>query len=436
MNKLVTALLMLLFATNLNAQPGYEVIGLPDASGQRLNSLNSFYYHYAIDSATDFSKFKNLKGIKSINLHAYLKSLPKEMAYLSDSLQEIWIDGNHHLEDLSALKTLKNLKSITVEFYDGKELPDLSDLPNLESVTIEDYYFSNLISVSGLSGCRNLKKLKILSGSLNKFDLDVAAMNLEELDLEYCNSLHNIDIIAASKSLKRLSLFYVSLTRLPPDFNQMPKLAFLDLTGLPVNNISCLNHMKALSDLRIYGCDLNEIPGEFKTNKKIDTIDIQYCRSLKSASGIAGLKNLRLLRIDDVDKNFVPPPLLFTCKNLEDLQIASWNSDISMIRDLPELKKLSLEFFQFEKLPESLFTNQNIEDLDIVGNKKVTDLRGITRFKNLKKLRLFLNTELVAIPDLPKEMPQLTEVQINNNNKLVIPEEFKRFNPKWDFKKY
>jgi len=361
---------------------------------------------------------------------------------LADSLKEIYIDGNDQLEDISVLATLKNLENINIINYSGVSLPDLSGLTKLRSFFVEKYYGGDKLKhIDGLSGCKSLKKLYVRSGAIEKLDLDFSKMTLDELEISGCSSIKDINAISDSKSLKILRLFDIPIKRLPANMSNMDSLRYINIIGLHrLSDISNLKKMKSLHRISINGAaHLTEIPRNFNTNTKMDSIDISYARGLRSAEGISYLRNLNLLDIDDVNPAFDIPSNLYTCENIQTIivriSIESKAKDISMIRNFPKLKKLELSFLPFSMLPDEIFTNKNVEEFAIIGNTLLTDISSVVRFKKLKKLTISYNDKLIKIPDLKHDLSFVDDIDIQNNRTLVMQEDYKTLNKNWKIEK-
>jgi hypothetical protein len=421
-----------------SAQPGYRVEDLSDVYQTTYEAYPKEIRHIKIDAKSPLANLKYLSKLHYIYIHLYLKTLPKEIGLLADSLQNILIDCNDSVNDLSALNELKNLRSIKIMNYGGTSLPNLMALNSLESFSYFKYYGADkLKSIAGLKHCKKLMSLHLISGSLEKFDLEMSQMNLVSLELENCPLLKNIDGITTSKTLNRLWLFDIGISELPANMKQMSSLRYLDILYLRnLADLSNLKHMKNLRNVHINGAFvLTDIPNAFSTNTKLDTIDIEYCRKLRSAEGIVNLKYLRLLSMEDLNKDFTIPAQINSCNNLEELKMdininTDKQKDISMIKNLLKLKKLYIGRARFFTIPTELYTNTNVEDLTIYANGIVTDLSGVTRFHNLKKLEIMFNDKLTKIPDADKLL-YIKDLEVHNNASLTLSDSYSNTNKTW-----
>lgn len=429
----------LLASFRLAAQPGYTVTALPD---KEINAMfESQSLHFEINTTSDFLKLRNLSKVHSVYIIARLKTLPKEFYFLADSLREIHIDGADQLEDISVLATLKNLETIRILNYNGISLPNLSQLTRLKTLSIEDspYKADKLTDINGIDNCKSLKDLTIAYSGIRRLDLDMSKMNIENLEIWNCRSLKNIDFVCESKSLKSLTLLFVPLERLPANMNRMDSLESIYLCTHELKDISNLNSMKRLRKVSISNAsNLTEIPANFNTNVNLEDVgfkDFYWSDKFKSANGLRGLKKLKTLALESVPSNFILPDDFNTCENLESVEFVVGDSvymkkNLSRIKDIPSLKKLYI-VGSFSILPGILYTNKNLEDLSIIGNKYVKDLSGIANFKKLKKLELELNDNLIKIPDLKNELFFINQIILHNNKNLVIPGAYKNLNKNW-----
>ena len=108
---------------------------------------------------------------------------------------------NNELTDISGIKLFKNLKKLQLYNNMLKDISVVSNLINLEYLDI------NQNMVKNLNNIKNLNKLKILCIGFNPLDdisviqylnnletLDIRGLKLESNQIEYINSLKNLNL--------------------------------------------------------------------------------------------------------------------------------------------------------------------------------------------------------------------------------------------------
>ena len=148
-------------------------------------------------------------------------------------------------------------------------------------------------------------------------------------------------------------------------------------------------------------CDtLMTIPALFNTNSALKQLRLEFMQSLTNMDGVAGLPNLDFFFIRALPNCTTLPKDLSLCSSLSVICIETPVKDISPIHDLVQLKHLRI-MYSLDSLPESLFTNPNLEKLEI-AQSRIVDASALERFTELKELRLSHNPEMNVYPDLTK----------------------------------
>jgi hypothetical protein len=435
--KNLTLISFLFSAISLNAQPGFiginKNINYYTPAEIKESNLQYSYrqFLYILDSTTDVSKLRNLRSLNHITLVANVKVLPKELSFLSDSLKSITIDAGSMLVDMTSIKELKNVETITISKFDGVRLPDLSQLKKLKKLVIDaDFYkHDNLRNISDIGDCLTLITLEIHNSSIENFDLDLSKINLERLEIFWCNSLKNIDKVTTSISLKMLRIYGTLVYKLPEHMSNMQSLEELSLTDMhKLESISSLIEMRSLQAFSLYisNTQLTGIPKAFSTNSLMKSIHIEvsYGRSLIFAEGITHLRNLESLVLRYA--KFHLPEDFYTCENLDTVELVGLDSiNVSRIHDFHKLRKLNLSACSFFSFPKGIYTNENVKDLTIAGNHKIEDLSDIVRFKKLNKLSIEINDNLKKIPDFKDKIPSFQHLVISGNKNLTLPDTYK-----------
>lgn len=271
-----------------------------------------------IDSTSDLSRIQNLKGLDRLSLKLYnLKSIPKEF------------------------KDFINTKRLRISFWNtnANELSFLNEFPNL-----------TYLSIDGFEG-------EVLSKQKLKLD------SLNNLEIGYCNNLHDIEAIKGLTALKELRIEGSAYLKKFPKFGKNNS-----ITQLTIDHMS-------------NGRSVNE---EHPKNFKTDITNIRYLQHLEEIV----LGSL-------VDMHTIPDFLPKTIKKLEitGWALHPWKGDkveITSIENLklyPELKELKLYNINMKRF-EGNFKSLSLDHLLLWLVADLNDISGIFTFKNINKLQI------------------------------------------------
>jgi beta-lactamase regulating signal transducer with metallopeptidase domain len=199
----------------------------------------------ALTHITDLSLLKNLTNLKSLTLmHIELSDI-SILAYLP-KLQSLNISYSK-TSDISALAGLTQLEELNLNGTAVSDIRALAKLTNLKKLTL------NGTAVSDISPLANLTNLETLElGSTNISDIRVLTRltKLRTLSLKDCKNIVDIGPLANLTILKSLDLSYMPIG----DINALAKLKMLrmlNLCGTNVADISLLAQFSKLSELHI-----------------------------------------------------------------------------------------------------------------------------------------------------------------------------------------
>ncbi|PSN37673.1 hypothetical protein C0J52_05613 [Blattella germanica] len=282
-----------------------------------------------------------------------------------------------------------------------------------------------------------LTELKMLNLSHNKFhDLPEYIFEglekLEELSLSY-NELHVItfQVFAPLKVIHLLDLSYNTIALLPDDFflpNQNIVHLFLQgnlLTSLQSESFAGLIHLNTLD---LSNNTLRNLPRNlFLGLKNLQYLNLgrNYLKELSSNS-FQGLDKLTWLNLSDNALQCLPTKLFKPCSNLETLIITNTQLEMMIDADLNGLTKLktliinnnaflreiddytlvhcpNLQYIDFSgnnltKLPHSLSTLANVQNLKLGSNPWSCDCRMLWFLKWSKNLTFTQNELQCASP--------------------------------------
>ena len=371
---------------------------------------------------TDYSNISTLQQLEILkidggNMTKFPTNFGKEI--LSLSLYNL-----PNLDDITGLGYYYQLKDIFISYTGLKEINgDFSKLSELKRFNFS--YNDSLKSLKGICSLKSLNGIEIsYLPSLIAIDFDMSNCVFKKIELSNLSNLKNINGILSCKTLNSISLNKTSLEKIPENFEKLENLEGINIShNNQLTDISEIKNMKSLKAIRFYECNnLTEIPKTFSSNSSLTSVHLQFMKKLVSLNGIGGLEKLRTLYIRSINLDFSLPNNLQVSKNIEEIIIESVVKDISMIENLNNLKHLSI-MYSLSELPESIFSNSNIEIFELYQSS-ITDLTSLAQFKKLKGLHLAHNLNLQKIPDLTN-FKYLNVVVIKNNKRLKIPDSYK-----------
>ncbi|XP_059644383.1 disease resistance protein L6-like [Cornus florida] len=302
----------------LDIQSGESMKRLPDLS----NLMNLFELRLYCLELTEIQGlgrlelliFLDVSGCKKLCMLEGLEQL-RSLRYLTTK----WCES---LETLPALSNLKKLRKLdTKECKNLKGIRGLDRLESLENLNISGCMSNSEMLENYCCGLESLKSLKMLDLSsciaLERLpDLSNLEM-LEELKLDQCQKLHEIESLEALKSLKMLDLSScISLERLP-DLSNLEMLEKLNLAQCQkLHDIEGLEDLKSLKKLDLSSCiALERIPDLSRLNnlqelllckcekiseiwgleelKFIKFLDISGCKSLGNLTGLSNIRRVK-----------------------------------------------------------------------------------------------------------------------------------------------
>lgn len=327
----------------------------------------------------DFSCLRALKGLETLSLHSTLKPgdleglehlrtlgvqyiSPDEVAALVDDpgqltgliydynqtslegigqftgLERLELHGSDDLTDIKDLASLKNLKSLSMEYCPNltdfsvfftmsgltelrldlehvKDISFVNSMPQLERFALDD---SQCISIAPLSSCENLKELSLTS-------------NYELPDYSAITGLTGLESLTIDKYSNQPD----------PDLSGMTNMKTLTLAGF--NGCSFLRSMGGLTDLTIAGYCIDD-PGAFSGLTQLERL--KGTKSWEYLNSVDFLANLpALIQLDLSGTTFYTDiSALLNKEGLVSLNLngASMEINFSRLTDNPGLLSLSM----------------------------------------------------------------------------------------------
>ncbi len=201
--------------------------------------------------------------------------------------------------------------------------------------------------------------------------LDLTGMDIENLE----DLLH----------LKNLTCLYLESSNIS-DISTLKELSKLELLDISINNITDISALGGLTKLRELYMNSNKINdiSSLKSLSSLETLNVRN-NMISDISSLEGKQNLKFL---DASRNSISDiKALGGLSSLESLNLSDNEiSDISPLNNLPMLRDLNLEYNEIKDI-NSLRTLKKLEALLLNGNK-ISDISSLKGLRSLNELRL------------------------------------------------
>ncbi|XP_068316016.1 disease resistance protein RPV1-like [Pyrus communis] len=278
-----------------------------------------------------------------------------------------------------------------------------------------NFQFKNLVNLDMSNSCieqlwkgaEPLEKLKFINLShcqyLKKTPDFTKATSLEELNLQGCTSLSEVDLsISAVKNLAILNLRDCKKLKSLPSIIHMGSLQPLDLSSC--SNLEMfpeiLDVMKKLSKLYLDGTAIKELPSSINKLTGLTILDLTGCRELKSLPSSIHMGSLQTFKLSG-------------CSNLEKFP------DISDVME--NLSELYLGWTAIKELPLSIIKLTGLTVLDLSGFQELKSLPSSIQMGSLQTLRLSGCTNFEKFPDISDGMEKLSNLYLGGTAIKELP---------------
>ena len=311
-----------------------------------------------------------------------------------------------HYEDLSILRYLPNLGSLTLILVETDELPPLTEQERLYQVNMSDCVIGDY---GGLSG---KQPVTVELNDLSVTDLDFLA-DVTNMSMLSLNRLHALRDISAIGNMTELTWLWIDSCEGVTDWTPIENCR--KLTQFGAQNCGGLRSADFLSDKAqlwaVYfsgNCPveslafLESLPpsGEYGRNDLTLDCASSPC-AIRDWSGLSHIKAFNKLSIDfwcDGDWGDASQALAY----LSDAKVKtlyvmnSRNLDLSL---LPEVSK-RLEIYTSDPTDLSAIPAMDLRELELGSLAYLTSLRGLEKLTNLRTLTVESCRQLETIPDL------------------------------------
>lgn len=273
----------------------------------------------------NLSRLSHLTNLKTIGIVNCDSKHVKNFSSLTNlETVSIWLTDDY--DNMDFIKNNTNFKNLNLTCdKESTNLSVLKTLTGIESLSVFNFGVDDLSPISDLT---NLKKLEISETFVKNFDFLTKLENLESLEysLRAINLIENLSVIPTLKSLKSMEI------------TTSPEYLFGET--VPIGN---LKRFSSLTNLKLNSLYFSSIDWQENLPDTLITLDLSY-NAIESLDGIEALTNLKEL---DLSNNKITSiEGLQNMSNLEVIKLYGNSIDnIDILLSLPNLKEITAGAF-------------------------------------------------------------------------------------------
>jgi len=242
--KYLSIILIFLITSCFNSKDSKAVNIYTEEIILNMNTLDSkediTYY-----DLNDLSYFSNKNLIKSLTLRGGTFTDLDPLSGMFN-LEELDIGLNYNIFDLSPLRTLVNLRKLSLSSMRIESIEPISSLVNLKYLELfyRDKYYKELVPL------KNLEVLRLHNGTAQDLDVTYIAQLqlLKELMISVRPIIYNIELLANLTNLEKLEIHFpnfIDLSWIP----NLQKLTYLELRDCKIKDVTPLLELPLLTEL-------------------------------------------------------------------------------------------------------------------------------------------------------------------------------------------
>ncbi len=375
-------------------------------------------------SKSDLDQIANLTQLSSLDIKgdeydlATINDRLKDLRFLSKlvNLKELYIrpgfwtatdidNTRIEIKDLSPLRTLTRLETLTLINMDFSDITPLMSLGNLREVN-----FTGNEKLENLYGIQYLLNLKSFIFRC-RAECDAFSKNNckpckdpKFKDLSYLKDLLWLEVLDVSNNIIEDISFLKNLK----------KLHSLDLQGNRISDISVLNE---LPNIQILSVSQNEIRNfsPISNLKNLVYLDITQNFGRKLEISSPKIEQLKASRC-----GLYEVPKLVDSSNLIKLDLSKNKISTFDFADFPMLTEVNLKFNKLKNIHNISLFNKDEDDRELrLENNELETFpwNDVTSFK-----ALYLNNNNITKIDIQEPMPNLTNLEMAGNGLTELPD--------------
>lgn len=374
------------FGSGTDGNGGFAADGTDGASVKEihLDGIMKEFVEYVFDQPAEVITEKQLASIQWIEFKASMDF--REIGYsLQNPFEDtdaelIWVKfprDEYSDADLSCLPLFTGLKKLGTNQSVRKE-----DLHGIALEGIRGYFDSLEEAAALMEDAATIREIEMKGNTVSLKGAEQLP-NLEILSLD-CDQIDEPKALVNMKSLKSLSVDLYDEGMDFSVFGMMPWLEKVTISSKKLKDFSFVSGMDGLKELSLcYGTFLNLDP--LKSCTGLEALSVERCDEVKDMSALAGLANLRKLRVDL--PYGCPEPDLSGLAAMEELYLESF-SKTGFLRHMTQLKTLTLDSCRVEE-PSDFDGLVNLVTLNCTSfGAAERDYGFVTRLPALERLNL------------------------------------------------
>lgn len=374
------------FGSGTDGNGGFAADGTDGDSVKEihLDGIMKEFVEYVFDQPSEVITEKQLASIQWIEFKASMDF--REIGYsLQNPFEDtdaelIWVKfprDEYSDADLSCLPLFTGLKKLGTNQSVRKE-----DLHGIALEGIRGYFDSLEEAAALMEDAATIREIEMKGNTVSLKGAEQLP-NLEFLSLD-CDQIDEPKALVNMKSLKSLSVDLYDEGMDFSVFGMMPWLEKVTISSKKLKDFSFVSGMDGLKELSLcYGTFLNLDP--LKSCTGLEALSVERCDEVKDMSALAGLANLRKLRVDL--PYGCPEPDLSGLAAMEELYLESF-SKTGFLRHMTQLKTLTLDSCRVEE-PSDFDGLVNLVTLNCTSfGAAERDYGFVTRLPALERLNL------------------------------------------------
>ncbi|MGL5676383.1 MAG: leucine-rich repeat domain-containing protein [Cellulosilyticaceae bacterium] len=372
---------------------------------------------------------KNLEVFK-VDQGLKIESLSQLASFTN--LKELVLD-DVELTNLAGIESFQNLETLTLKEMSCQDLEVLGKLPLLTSLTLEDYEIP--VDSQVLGTLTNLKNISLNGDNIRNLEPLAALTNLEEVSLIETD-VAKVEWLVELPQLTKLTLINNPNLKDMECLRKIPQLTHFSVkaydTSMPVleqlksfevtgiNDMTPLGYMTELETLVLNGCDTNN-PRQLEKLTKLQELVVNNTVGSGYSEDDIGvffeLPTLKTLRLKGG---------AYCIKDLEKLKKASITTleitDATIVRDMTYISdgfisSVDYDAYAGDEVAPYVLQNPSIKELTLAG-MGLTVLPAITPMESLNYLDLSYNK--LADVEALKDHGKLETLKLNGNRLLDV----------------
>ncbi|KAM6963333.1 volume-regulated anion channel subunit LRRC8C [Aplochiton taeniatus] len=259
--------------------------------------------------------------------------------------------------------------------------------------------------------------------------LQTNASNRLELQLFMLSGLP--DTIFEVTELQSLKLEIINNVTIPASISQLEQLQELSLyqCSLKLHPAATSFLKENLKVLRVKFDDGRELPHWLYSLRNLEELHLSGSLSPDASKNVTleSLRELKCLKTLTLKSNFtkIPQSIVDVASHLQKLHVYNDGTKLVMLNNLKKmvnLTELELVHCDLERIPHSIFSLSNLQELDLKENN-IRSIEEIVSFQHLRKLtclKLWHNS-ITYIPEHIKKLSSLERLYFGHNKIEILP---------------